>query len=553
MVLLVVLALTFVGIGVRLFQLQARDQRHLSSLGVSQRVATVQLPSERGSIFDRNGVDLAVSVPQTTITANPQVIKDPEAYANALGPLVGIDPSVLEPRLADRKLQFAYVARQVDDATVAKVKALGLPGLAYAPEPKRFYPSGNLAGPVLGFVGVDNDGLGGLESLYNKLLSGHPGEAEVERDPQGNEIPGGERKLKPAEAGSDLVLTLDRSLQWKTEQVLTSEVANTNAEGGMAILADVRTGDILAMVTVDGATSTSPAQPAPATEANAPVTTVYEPGSTNKVITMAAAIQEGLVTPDTEIPNLGSSIRIGGQDYADVESHPTTMTVSQILKISSNVGTITIAGMLGKTRFDRYLHGFGFGTQTTLGFPGESAGLILPLRDYNDTSMGSMPIGNGIAVTAMQMLDVYITIANGGIARPPRLVEATIDAEGNRHDLPLLPPHQVVSPATASAVTGMLEGVVSGGTGTKAAVAGYDVAGKTGTARKPPYTGAYMASFVGFAPAQSPRLAAIVVLDAPRSGSFYGGDVAAPAFGQIMQEALRAERVPPTAAAPPAA
>jgi cell division protein FtsI (penicillin-binding protein 3) len=548
-ILLVVMVVAFAGIGVRLFQIQGRDQGQLASLGESQRVSTVQLPSERGSIFDRNGVDLAVSVPQTTITADPRVIKDPEGYAEALGPIVGVDPVTIEPRLADHKSEFAYVARQVDDATVAKVKALNLPGISYTEESKRFYPSDQLAAPVLGFVGIDNTGLGGLESLYQRTLSGKAGTEEVERDPQGNVIAGGTTKLKPAERGSDLVLTLDRSLQWKTEQVLTAEVASANAEGGMAILADTRTGDILAMATVDGATDTTPAEPAPASESNAPVTTVYEPGSTNKVITMAAAIQEGLVTPSTEIPNLGPSIHIGGQDYSDVESHPTTMTVAQILAMSSNVGTITIAGMLGKDRFDKYLHAFGFGQQTALGFPGESTGLILPLKDYNATSMGSMPIGNGIAVTAMQMLDVYMTIANGGMARPPRLVQATIDAGGNRHDIPLLPPHEVVSPATASAVTGMLQGVVSGGTGTKAAVAGYDVAGKTGTARKPPYTGAYMASFVGFAPAESPRLAAIVVLDAPRSGSYYGGDVAAPAFSQIMQEGLRVERVPPTSSA----
>jgi cell division protein FtsI (penicillin-binding protein 3) len=549
LVLLVVLMLAFAGIGVRLFQLQARDQSHLTSLGVSQRVTTVQLPAERGSIFDRNGVDLAVSVPQTTIVADPSVIKDPETYANEIAPIVGVDATTLLPELADHKSQFAYIARKVDDTTADKVRALNLPGISFVPESKRFYPSDTLAAPVLGFVGTDNTGLGGLEYLYNSTLSGRAGEVELERDPQGNAIPGGERNLKPAERGSDLVLTLDRELQWKTEQVLTAEVASADAQDGWAILADTRTGDILAMATVDGATATTPAEPAPASSLNEPVSTMYEPGSTNKVITMAAAIQEGLVTPSTEISNLGPSIEVGGQSYSDVDAHPTTMTVAQILGISSNVGTITIANMLGKQRFDKYLHAFGFGALTALHFPGETAGSVLPLKDYNDTSMGSMPIGNGIGVTAMQMLDVYMTIANNGMTRPPRLVEATIDAQGHRHDVPLAAPHQVVSPATANAVTSMLEGVVSGGTGTKAAVAGYDVAGKTGTARKPPYTGAYMASFVGFAPAQNPRLAAIVVLDAPQQGSYFGGDVAAPAFAQIMQEALREERVPPTSSA----
>jgi cell division protein FtsI (penicillin-binding protein 3) len=543
--------LAFGALAFRLFQLQARDQQQLASMGVGQRLQTVHLAAERGTIFDRNGVDLAVSVPQTTITADPRQIKDPAGEAAALAPILGIDQAALEDRLATPNSAFQYVARKVDDQKANQVKALHLSGIFSVPESKRFYPSGQLAAPVLGLVGTDNLGLAGLEYLDNSTLAGKAGVVQVERDPQGNAIPGGERKVKESQRGQDLVLTLDRYLQFKTEQVLTAEVARANAKGGMAILADVHTGDILAMATVDGATPTTPAEPAPPTELNAPVATVYEPGSTNKVITMAAAIQEGIVEPDTVINNLGASIRVGDKDYEDVESHPSSMTVAQILSQSSNVGTITIAQKLGKTKFDSYLRAFGFGQSTALHLPGESNGIITPLNLYNDTSMGSMPIGNGIAVTAMQMLDVYMTIANGGMTRPPRLVAATIDADGNRHDTPLAPPQPVVSADTASKVTSMLAGVVQGGTGVKAAVAGYTVAGKTGTARKPPYTGAYMASFVGVAPAESPRLAAIVVLDAPQSGSYFGGDVAAPAFSQIMQEALRVEKVPPTAAASP--
>ncbi len=540
------MVLAFGALGVRLFQLQARDQSQLTSLGEGQRLQTVELAASRGTIFDRNGVDLAVSVPQTTITADPRLIKDPAGYAAVLAPIVGVDQLSLENRLATPKSAFAYVARKVDDATANKVKALGLTGILFVPESKRFYPSDRLAAPVIGLVGTDNNGLGGLEYLYESTLRGKSGQLQVERDPQGNEIPGGAHRVEASRRGQDLVLTIDRYLQFKTEQVLTEEVSRSAAKGGMAILVDVRTGDVLAMATVDGATTTDPARPAPATELSAPVATMYEPGSTNKVITMSAAIEEGLVQPTTTIDNVGSSIRVGDKDYQDVESHPSTMTVADILRESSNVGTIKIASMLGKERFDRYLRAFGFGQPTALRLPGEASGLLTPLSLYNDTSMGSMPIGNGIAVTAMQMLDVYTTIANGGVTRPPRIVAATVDANGNRHDEPLLPTHQVVSADTAAKVTSMLAGVVSGGTGVKAAVAGYTVAGKTGTARKPPYTGAYMASFVGFAPAESPRLAAIVVLDEPQGVSYFGGDVAAPAFSQIMQEALRVERVPPT-------
>jgi cell division protein FtsI (penicillin-binding protein 3) len=546
-ILLAVLLLGFVGIGARLVNLQARDQKHLRSLGVGQRETTVTLAAERGTIFDRNGIDLALSVPQTTIVADPMVIGDPVGYAAKLAPLVDTPQDSLATRLSERTSRFAYVARKVDDATVARVKALHLTGLSYVPESKRFYPSGSLAAPVLGFVGTDNYGLGGLESRFEKTLRGHAGEARVERDPHGNDIPGGTHIVKRAQRGNDLVLTLDQSIQANTEHVLAQQVDSAHAKGGMAVVADVLTGDIVAMATVDGATSDQPARPAPATEQNEPAQVVYEPGSTNKVITMAGAIEEGLVSPDTSFDDVYNEIQVGGTTYSDVDPHPTTMTVAEILEHSSNVGTIKIAHMLGKDRFDRYLRAFGFGRPTGLGFPGEASGILLPRDQYNDTSMGSMPIGNGIAVSALQMLDVYMTIANGGMARAPRLVAATVDADGVRHDNPIEAPHRVISPSTASAVTGMLEKVVEGGTGMSAHVTGYRVAGKTGTARKPPYEHPpyrYVASFVGFAPANAPRIAAIVVLDEP-TGNYFGGYVAAPAFREIMQQALAAERVPP--------
>ncbi len=310
-------------------------------------------------------------------------------------------------------------------------------------------------------------------------------------------------------------------------------------------MVDVQTGDVLAMATVDGATDTEPAHAATAAESNRPVTDVYEPGSTNKVITMAGSIQEGVVAPDTLFENVGQSIDVGGYPFTDAEDHPTSMTASDILAYSSNVGTITIAKELGATRLSNYLNAFGFGQPTGLGLPGESAGTSFDVkRDYTDASIGSVPIGYGIAVTAMQMLDVYSTIANHGMARPPRLVAATIGADGTRHDEPLAAPHQVVSAQTAEAVNGMLQKVVTEGTGTKAQIPGYPVAGKTGTAAKAPYnTGEYNASFAGFAPAGDPKLAAIVVMDSPQ-GSIFGADAAAPVFQQIMRFALAYERVP---------
>jgi cell division protein FtsI (penicillin-binding protein 3) len=351
--------------------------------------------------------------------------------------------------------------------------------------------------------------------------------------------------VKPAKRGQDVVLTIDSSLQWQTEQSLLHGVEAMNARGGTAVVVDVQTGDVLAMATVDGATDTEPAQPAGPTEKNRPVSDVYEPGSTNKVITMAGAIQEGLVTPDTQFDGVGQSINVGGYDFEDAEEHPSSMTASDIRAYSSNVGTITIAKQLGATRLYHYLDAFGFGQPTGLDLPGEERGtsFVVP-RDYTDASIGSIPIGYGIAVTAMQMLDVYTTIANHGMARPPRLVAATIDADGTRHEEPLPKPRQVVSAATADAVNGMLQKVVAYGTGMKARIDGYPVAGKTGTAAKAPYdTGEYNASFAGFAPAGDPKLAAIVVMDSPQ-GSIFGADAAAPVFQEIMRFALTYERVP---------
>ncbi|HKA92864.1 MAG TPA: penicillin-binding protein 2 [Acidimicrobiia bacterium] len=549
--LLAALVIAFIAVGARLVDLQAIGRERYAQLGLDQRVRTVHLAAERGSVFDRNGHDLASSVPQQTVWANPRVVRDPGAYAAQLAPIVGEDESTLRDRLAQHDKGFVYIARKVDGATAMKVKALALPGVDFVSESKRFYPDGSLAAPVLGFVGTDNNGLAGLETEYDHNLSGKRGVLQVERDPQGRQLPGGERQVRQSERGGDLVLTIDQGLQYEAEQLLTDGVTSANAKGGMAIVLDVATGNVLAMANVEGAGPGHPARPAPADQRNRPVVDVYEPGSTNKVITVAGALQDGVIDADTKFPT-PSQLQIGGTEYEDEASHPASMNVHDIVRLSSNVGTIQIARKLGKERFDAYLRAFGFGQPTGLGFPGEANGLVLPLSQYTETSMASMPIGNGLAVTAMQMLDVYTTIANGGSTRPPRLVAATLDKNGARHDEPSPETRQVVSPENAATVRSMLKDVVANGTGTKAQIAGYDVAGKTGTARKPPYDKPpykYVASFAGFAPADSPRLSAIVVLDEPQN-DYFGGSVAAPVFSRVMEYALRMERVPPTNTVP---
>jgi cell division protein FtsI (penicillin-binding protein 3) len=555
MAMLVVLSLGLSAVILRLTQVQAVSAAQYEKLGNNQRIRKITLAAERGAIFDRNGVDLALSVNQQTVWANPKVVTDPAGYAAKLAPILGMDQKSLADRLGQKSHAFVYLARKVDDPTAEAVKKLNLEGIDFVPESKRFYPSGTLAAPVIGNVGIDNDGLGGLEVQYDKQLAGKPGQLTVEQDPDGRRIPQGYNRLEPAVRGSDLILSIDQSLQYELERALMDAVGAATAKGGLAIVEDTRTGSVLAManVTGDGAGA---ARPSGQNEHNKAVTDVYEPGSTNKVITMSGAIEDGLVTPETRF-TVPDKLPMANAVFEDHEPHPPiNWSVTDILVNSSNVGTIMVGQKLGKTRLDHYLRAFGFGRKTDVGFPGEPAGLLLDPDHWYVTSMGTVPIGNGLAVSALQMLQVYVTVANGGMYKPPKLVEATIDAEGVRHPVDAAPPHRVISADTAGKLSSMLTSVVQTGTGTNAAVPGYLAAGKTGTARKPlegarGYSGNYVASFVGFVPAQDPRLAAVIVLDEPTP--IYGGQVSAPVFARIMQYALRLERIPPPAVAPPAA
>lgn len=550
-VLLVLMALALGGIVVRLVDVQGVEGAHYRALAESQRVKSVSLTAERGTIFDRNGNDLALSVPQRTIYADPRLVKDPAGYARKLSPIVDADRSDLENRLGQPDTAFVYVARKVSDAIAKKVARLDLPGVGAVPESKRFYPGESLAGPVLGFAGLDNKGLAGLERKYEHTLRGRSGKIVAEEDPSGREIPATEQIDVPARRGGDLVLTLDQSLQYEVERELTAQVDRTKARGGIAIVADVTTGDVLAMATVDGGEDGRPARPAPASEANRPLTTVYEPGSTAKVITVGAALDTGVVQPTTAF-TVPWRMQISDRLFKDAEEHGDEYwNVGDIVRESSNIGVIKIASLLGKERLDEYQRKFGFGSKTAIDFPAESAGLMKNVSDYGPSDMGSVPIGYTTAVTPMQMLDVFTTVANGGVSRPPRLVAATIGANGTRREVRPKQGKRVISATTADQLNQMLRSVVTDGTGEEAQISGYTVAGKTGTSRKPPYepTPRYMASFAGFAPAESPRLAAIVVIDQPGTSNeqYFGGKVAAPLFSTIMQYALHLERVPPTA------
>jgi cell division protein FtsI (penicillin-binding protein 3) len=549
---LLVLLLAFGAVVVRLVQVQALSGEEYAQFGVSQRFQEVTLPGDRGSIFDRNGNDLAVSLPQPTIWANPSLIDHPLEVAAALAGPLALDPAAtnaLAERLSDDG-QFVYVARRVDDELADAVDALDLPGVAFLAEPERMTPAGDLARSVLGQVGVDNEGLSGLEGKYDEALTGASGTLVIEKDPEGRTIPGGEHQRVPAARGDDLVLTIDRSLQYETERALAAQITAKGAKGGTAIVSRPGTGEILALANF---TTDPDTREIEATGNNLAATAVYEPGSVNKVITVAAALEEGLVEPTTELV-VPDHLQVSDHLFSDHDPHPTeSYSVTRILTESSNIGTILLAQQLGKDRVDTYLRRFGFGTTTAIEFPNESSGILLHPEDYSGTSIGSIPIGQGIAVTALQMLEAYNVLANGGVYVPPKLVMETVDRAGRRHSVDAGEPHRVVSARTAEQMRDMLVNVVAEGTGTRGGITGYSVAGKTGTARKPLPEGGYqdaagnyhyVANFVGFVPAEEPELSIIVVIDEP-AGDIYGGTVAAPVFADLAQYALRLFRIPP--------
>jgi len=545
---LVVLLVAFAALVARIVDVQALSGHRYTVFGESQRLHSAVLPAERGAIFDRNMAELVISTSRPTVWADPRSVTDPVAAARALAPVLAQDEAVLRERLS-ASAGFVYLARKVDDSVARKVRELAIPGVALLDEPVRYTPAGALATSVLGRAGIDDQGLSGLELQYDHDLTGEPGEMLVERDVRGRDIPAGQRQVRPPRRGDHLVLTLDRSMQYETERALSDQIVSSNAKGGIAVVMDPRSGEILAMASMAARKGEAPAP----TPDNTAVTRVYEPGSVNKVITVSAALEEDVVAESKKF-HVPDTLGVADATFRDAEPHPPqSWDLAQILANSSNVGTIMVGQRLGKARLDRYLDSFGLGRRTALHFPGESAGIIPDLKDWSGTSIATLPIGQGVAVTALQMLGAYNTVANGGVYVAPTLVKSTVDSHGKAHKEREPERRRVISAETARKVTSMLVGAVEVGTGTAARIEGYSVAGKTGTARKPNERspgyrdGAYVASFAGFLPAQAPRLSAIVVLDEPQP--YFGGLVAAPVFARLASSAIRLFRVAPSGVA----
>ena len=552
--LLVVLIVGFGAVVVRLVDVQALNAGRYAVLGQDQRLHAVALPALRGSIVDRNGAELAVTVPRSTVFADPQLVTDPAGAARALSPVLKKPEAELRAMLASSG-NFVYLSRRVDDAVAAEVEALALDGIGLQDEPTRVQPAGAIAAAVVGEVGTDDEGLSGLERQYEKDLAGTPGEKVVERDPTGRDIAGGVRQATAPVRGDDVVLTLDRDLQFFTEQALARQITSTRSKGGIAVVMDPTTGEVLAVANMVAGAKGQPPQPAGYNKA---LIDVYEPGSVNKLITFAAALEEGAISTDQRF-SVPDAITVSGTQFQDAESHPPGWwTPGDIVAHSSNAGAIMVAQQLGKAPLNRYLEAFGMDGDTGLGFPGEAAGILPGLDDWSGTTLPTLAIGYGLAVTPLQMLTAYNTIANGGVHVEPTLVKARVDATGKVRQANEPERRRVVSAETAAAVTEMLAEAVRSGTGRTAAIEGYTVAGKTGTARKTAEDGrlgyregAYVASFAGFFPAEAPRLSAIVVLDEPEP--YTGALASGPVFAELANYAVRHFQVPPLGPAMPAA
>jgi cell division protein FtsI (penicillin-binding protein 3) len=583
----VVLLVIFVALVARLVAVQEFSHTHYATLSRSELSQVVSLPALRGGIYDRNGQVLALSVAKKTVVADPFLIKKPRQTADALSPVLGIPVAQLVPELSEHS-GFVYLAHRIDSATAAKVTALGLNGIDLIDESQRVQPDGQTAQPVIGTVQADGKGGSGLEYQYQSLLAGKAGSEDLLTAPDGVSLPGAGSTGKAAKPGTGLELTLDESIQYVAEQALGAEIVASQATSGTAVVMDVKTGDILAMAnlqatpaaaagsaaaqtvadttasatasatagdaSVGGSASTLPAGVSES-PSNAALTQVYEPGSVFKLVTFSAALANGVISPNQDF-TVPDALPLGTYTFHDAEDHGTeNLSATDIIAQSSNIGTIEIAEQLGENRLLNQISNLGFGKSTGLHFPGESQGLVPNASQWTGSSIGSTPIGQADAVTVQQVLDAYNSVANGGVFVAPRLVRATVAPSGSVHAEPASAAHRVIDPTTNAALVKMLESVVSTGTGVEAAIDGYTVAGKTGTAQMPDPTnggylpGAFVGSFAGFAPAENPVLSCIVVLNHPTP--IYGGSVAAPVFSTIVQYALQHYGIPTTAAATP--
>jgi cell division protein FtsI (penicillin-binding protein 3) len=539
----------FAAVGKRAYNLQVKEADRLRAMAEEQYLREIELPPRRGRILDRNGGELASTADVDSIYCNPRRLPDTRDAARRLARALGLERAELEKKLAQRRF-FAWVKRKVTPEEVAAVKALDLPGVAFTREPRRFYPNRTLAATVMGHAGAEGNGLEGVELAFDQALRGTTSSVQGMRDALGRDIVVDGAVEAPSTAGSDVVLTIDRYLTFITERALAAAAAEHQAKGAVSIMMDPRTGEVLAMASVP---SYNPNDPATAVEngaRNRAITDTYEPGSTMKTFTIGAALDAGVVRPEDKFDCLMGKMPVGKFTIHDTHPHG-VLTVAEVFKFSSNIGATKIARKMGRDTLAEALARFGFGRPTGIGLPGERSGIVRPVAKWGDIGFANVSFGHGITVTPLQVVAGVSAIAGGGIYRTPRIVARVVEPDGAIEQAPAIPERRVMAPEAARTMIGIMRGVTeAGGTAKQAAIDGYAVAGKTGTAQKAANghydPGKYVASFVGVVPAEDPRLAIIAVLDEPQGGHL-GGAVAAPIFKTIAEEALRYLHVPPSA------
>ncbi|MDP9861849.1 MULTISPECIES: peptidoglycan D,D-transpeptidase FtsI family protein [Streptosporangium] len=544
----------------RLIQLQGLDSKVYTAEAAEQRVRDEKLTARRGSITDVNGHELALTVEAREIFVDPAEVdpRERDQVATVLATELNQPKEQIAAKLGNSGSRYQQVAAAVDPSVaqriMERIAKQKLSGVGSKPRYRRDYPGGDLAGTLLGFVGDDGTGLSGLENTYNKLLAGRDGEQVIETGREGQHIPMTRSTLQAPVEGRDVRLTIDRDVQWAAQKAITDQVGATGARTGSVIVIDVPTGQVVAMANAPELDLRAWEKTAPEDWVNRSVTDVFEPGSTNKVITAAAALESGAVRPET-VFRVPDNIRCADRVLRDSHPHPVErLTFSGVVATSSNVGTILASQRVGDQRLHEMLQRFGFGAKPGSGLLGEEAGLLPDWKKWSGSQRCTIAYGQGVSVTALQTASVYQTIANGGTRVTPQAVAGTTTEKGVF--VPSAPGKRtrVVSERTAREVTGMLEAAVSEeGTGSLAAIEGYRVAGKTGTAMRydPKCQGycGYTSTFVGFAPADKPRLVVLAVVQDPHKG-YYGGEIAAPVFKKVMTFALKSKKIPPTGTTP---
>jgi cell division protein FtsI (penicillin-binding protein 3) len=543
-ILTALLAVWSAGIILRLLQLQVLEHDSYVRKARAQQEQTVEISPVRGVIYDRNLRPLAMSVEVESVFAVPAEIRDPAATARLLAPVLSLRQGELRKKLAGDR-SFTWVRRKVSARAADRVRRLNLRGIHFQKESKRFYPKRDLAAHVLGHVGLDDQGLAGIELAYDDSIRGRPGQLLIVRDARRRQF---SRAGRPPTPGEDLVLTLDESIQYIAERALAKAMAESRARSGAILVQDPRTGEILAMANRPTFNPNSYAQADPDAIRNLAIAGIYEPGSTFKIVTVASALEEELAAPEEPIDCQNGSINLAGHTIRDHKPFG-VLTVAQAFENSSDVCAIKLALRVGNEGLYRYLRSFGFGTPTGIELPGEARGLTKPPERWWKASIGAIAMGQEIGVTPLQMLAAASVVANDGVSLKTRIVRRAGGAAPETAPDEVPQGRRVISSRTAALMQDMMARVVVEGTGTAARPTGYTAAGKTGTAQKlDPATGTYsardfVASFVGFAPVDSPLFTILVVLDSPR-GRYHGGDVAAPVFRRVSEQILAYRNIP---------